>query len=93
MGKKKGRLPKDRAEKAAPDNREQQAAFFTNFAQNVRNRRESLQMTQIEMAHRAGLARSYVNRLENAEEPLSCNLYAAYRIAKALGCSLMTLCE
>ena len=52
-------------------------------------RRAILKMTQIELARRIGVARSYISLLENGERPLTDELLQ--KIAAALGCKLEEL--
>lgn len=81
-----------RSRENAPERpRDSQDEFFGRFAHAVAEARQTRNLSQSELATRAGLNRNYVSRLEKGE--LACNLFAAYRIAKALGVSLMTLCE
>lgn len=91
MGRKKGKLPSDRGDKPAPDTKARQDAFYANFAANVALRRTERNLTQIELAYRSGIARAYINRLES--RVIHCNLFAAARIAKALGTTVDKLCR
>jgi transcriptional regulator with XRE-family HTH domain len=47
-------------------------------------RRTILKMTQVELARRIGVARSYISLLENGERPLTDELLQ--KISAALGC-------
>ncbi|KAA8697143.1 helix-turn-helix domain-containing protein [Pseudomonas cannabina] len=52
------------------------------FAANVRRRRLELDLSQEELAERAGVHRTYVGMLERSEK--NCTIYNIERIAKAL---------
>lgn len=93
VGRKKAKNPATRADKAAPDLKDRQDEFFTRFSRNVQARRHELGLSQAEVAFKAGLARAYVNRVENDAEPLALNLYAAFLIAKALKTTVDRLCR
>lgn len=92
VGRKKSKNPADRADKPAADLKDRQAEFFRLFAQNLKATRQKKKLAQVELAYRAGLTRSYLNRVENEDDPLHCNLFAACRLAKALGVKLEKLC-
>lgn len=91
MGRKKSKNPTTRADKAAPDIEERQQELCARFARNLVAKRQEKGLSQTEMAFRAGLPRSYVNRVESGA--VSCNLPNAYFLAKALGVSLNRLCQ
>jgi len=59
------------------------------FAKNVRQRRESLELSQEMLAHRCGLHRTYVGAVERGERNISVDNMQA--IATALGCEVMEL--
>ncbi|MBK3452344.1 helix-turn-helix domain-containing protein [Pseudomonas sp. MF6754] len=52
------------------------------FATNVRRRRLELQLSQEELAARAGVHRTYVGMLERSEK--NCTIYNIWRLASAL---------
>lgn len=52
------------------------------FAANVRRRRLELDLSQEELAERAGVHRTYVGMLERSEK--NCTIYNIARIAQAL---------
>lgn len=52
------------------------------FAQNLRKRRKELKMSQEELAHRAGLDRTYVSALERCNYAVSVDVIA--KISKQL---------
>lgn len=55
----------------------------------VRTLREAQAISQEELAHRAGVHRTYISQVERATK--NATLVSADRIAKALGVSLATL--
>jgi len=57
----------------------------------VRELREAQALSQEELAHRAGLHRTYVSQVERATK--NATLASAERIAKALGVSLAVLVD
>lgn len=58
-------------------------ALVAVFAQNVRLKRLELQLSQEELAERAGVHRTYVGMLERGEKNVT--IYNIERIAEALG--------
>ena len=61
------------------------------FGLNVRKRRESLDLTQIEAAGRADLDPTYISGIERGVRNPS--LISIVRVAKALGVTVSELCE
>lgn len=61
----------------------QECALVAVFAQNVRQRRLELDLSQEELAERAGVHRTYVGMLERGEKNVT--IYNIGRIAEALG--------
>lgn len=61
------------------------------FGDNVRARREALNLSQEQLAERADLDRTYVSGVERGVRNLSLN--SVVRIAKALKTSASGLCE
>ena len=61
----------------------------TAVARRVRQRRESLGMTQARLAHAAGISRGYLNRLEAARQDPTLTVLA--NLAKALKVTVTTL--
>jgi len=61
------------------------------FAKNVRLARQRLNLSQEELAHSAGLHRTYVGAVERSQRNIT--LRSAEKIAVALGCSLSDLLE
>lgn len=59
------------------------------FAKNVRQKRESLNLSQEMLAHRSGLHRTYVGAVERGERNISVDNMQA--IAAALGCEVFEL--
>jgi len=57
--------------------------FTIQLAGRVKALREKKGLSQEELAHRAGLYRTYVGHIENAR--YSPSAYVVYKIAKALG--------
>lgn len=55
----------------------------------VRTLREAQAISQEELAHRAGVHRTYISQVERATK--NATLVSADRVAKALGVSLATL--
>ena len=60
------------------------AFSLDNLASNIRTRRRALDMSQSELAERAGLTYERANYTPGADK--------AYAIAEALGCTLDELC-
>lgn len=89
MGKK--RKPAKRADRPAADLKERQREFYGHFAANVIAARQAKGMSQIDLANKAGLARAYVSKVER--QAITCNVFAALRIARALGVKLDRLCR
>lgn len=56
------------------------------FGDAVRQHRELLRLSQEELAHRAGLDRSYLGRIERGEQ--NATLDSAQRLANAVGADL-----
>ncbi|MCW5548673.1 MAG: helix-turn-helix transcriptional regulator [Opitutaceae bacterium] len=61
------------------------------FGDNVRARREALDLSQEQLAERADLDRTYISGVERGVRNLSLN--SVVRIAKALKSSASELCE
>ncbi len=61
------------------------------FGDNVRTRRETLDLSQEQLAERADLDRTYISGVERGVRNLSLN--SVVRIAKALKISASELCE
>lgn len=61
------------------------------FGRNVQNARQALNISQEELAFRAGLHRTYIGMVERAERSIS--LQNAKKIADALNVKLDTLLE
>ena len=61
------------------------------FGDNVRSRREALDLSQEQLAERADLDRTYISGVERGVRNLSLN--SVVRIAKALKTSASELCE
>lgn len=61
----------------------------TRVGAKVRTLREAQAISQEELAHRAGVHRTYISQVERATK--NATLVSADRIAKALGVSLATL--
>lgn len=61
------------------------------FGNNVRSRREALDISQEQLAERADLDRTYISGVERGVRNLS--LISLVRIAKALRVSASELCE
>ncbi|HRJ02745.1 MAG TPA: helix-turn-helix transcriptional regulator [Hyphomonas sp.] len=61
------------------------------FGDNVRARREALDLSQEQLAERAELDRTYISGVERGVRNLSLN--SVVRIAKALKTSASELCE
>ncbi len=61
------------------------------FGQNVRDKRESLDLSQEGLAEKAELDRTYVGGIERGER--NPTIVSAVRIAKALKTSVAELCE
>jgi len=61
------------------------------FGQNVRDKRESLDLSQEGLAEKADLDRTYVGGIERGER--NPTIVSAVRIAKALKTSVAELCE
>jgi transcriptional regulator with XRE-family HTH domain len=61
------------------------------FGANVRYRREHLEMSQEELAVRAGLHRTYIGSVERGERNIS--LMNVLRIASALECNATDLVD
>ena len=57
-----------------------------HFGAAVRRHRELLRLSQEELAHRAGLDRSYVGRIERGEQ--NATLESAQRLADGIGSDL-----
>ncbi|MEM1144067.1 MAG: helix-turn-helix transcriptional regulator [Pseudomonadota bacterium] len=57
-----------------------------HFGDAVRQHRELLRLSQEELAHRAGLDRSYIGRIERGEQ--NATLDSAQRLANAVGADL-----
>lgn len=61
----------------------QECPLVAIFAANVRRRRIELNLSQEELAERAGVHRTYVGMLERSEKNVTiCNIW---RLARALG--------
>lgn len=61
------------------------------FGQNVREKREALDLSQEALAERADLDRTYVGGIERGER--NPTIVSAARIARALKTSVAKLCE
>jgi transcriptional regulator with XRE-family HTH domain len=61
------------------------------FGQNVRDKRESLDLSQEGLAEKADLDRTYIGGIERGER--NPTIVSAVRIAKALKSSVAELCE
>lgn len=57
-----------------------------NFGENVRRKRESLHMTQEELADKTDVGSKMISHIETGRK--TATVYVAADIAKALGCSL-----
>lgn len=57
-------------------------AFTSKLAEKIKKAREESGMSQEELAHQAGLYRTYVGHLENAK--YTPTAYVIYKISKAL---------
>lgn len=68
-----------------------QCSLVTVFATNVRRRRLELDLSQEELAERAGIHRTYVGMLERGEKNVT--IYNIERIAAALNVSPASLLQ
>lgn len=57
--------------------------FTKGLAQNIKKEREKADMSQEELADKAGLYRTYIGHIENAR--YSPSAYVLYKISTALG--------
>lgn len=60
-----------------------------SIAENVRERREALKMTQTDLGDKVGVGRSYVAQIERGSKVPS--MYMGRELARALGCSVEDL--
>ena len=65
--------------------------ILISFGENVRMYRNQLNISQAELAHRAGLHRTYIGMIERAEKNIT--LENIEKIAKALNISISKLFE
>lgn len=65
--------------------------FTKKLAENIKRLRKAKNLSQEELAHRAGLYRTYIGHLENAR--YSPSAYVVYKIAKALHIRLSELIQ
>jgi len=63
--------------------------FTKKLAKRIKEAREDKKLSQEELAHRAGLYRTYIGHIENAR--YSPSAYVVYKIAKALNIKLSDL--
>jgi transcriptional regulator with XRE-family HTH domain len=73
------------------NNSTQLSDLLVHFGENVRLRRQYLQLSQEKLAALAGLHRTYIGMIERAEKNIT--LTNAERIAVALGCDLRELID
>ena len=59
------------------------------IAENVRNRRKKLELSQEELAERSGLHRTYVGAIERGERNIT--IISLEKVALALGCQVPDL--
>ena len=67
-------------------------AYMDKLAANIRRLRERAGLTQVELAHKAGLARDSIQKLEHGKWK-DVGIGVLVDIAAALGCSLEELAE
>lgn len=67
----------------------EQLAQRAEFGNRVRSVRQNLGLSQEDLAHRAGLDRTYVGSVERGERNVS--LDNIHRLARALGCDAREL--
>lgn len=58
-------------------------------AENIRNRRQSIGLSQEALADKCGLHRTYIGAIERGERNVTVNTLS--RVAEALGCSAIEL--
>ncbi|NJO93803.1 MAG: helix-turn-helix transcriptional regulator [Hydrococcus sp. RM1_1_31] len=63
--------------------------YLDILGKRIRAKRRELGMSQEELAHEAGLDRSYVGRIERGEHNLT--FVSLVRIARAMGCDVAAL--
>lgn len=63
--------------------------YLDILGQRIRAKRKELGMSQEELAHEAGLDRSYVGRVERGEHNLT--FVALVKLARAMRCDVATL--
>lgn len=83
---KEARDQKSRASSFVGNNR---TSIRVRFGAAARARREQLQLTQEQLAVKAGVNRTYLSEIENGHENIS--LERAERLARALQCKLSDL--
>jgi transcriptional regulator with XRE-family HTH domain len=71
--------------------RRQLASARQLFAQNLRRLRQEKGLSQDQLAHLAGIHRTYVGAVERCEKNISID--SMQKLAIALGCSLLRLLE
>ena len=64
-------------------------SLLSQFGKNVRNQRESKNLSQEKLADLSGLHRTYISSLERGKRNVS--LVNIYRLAKALDCEVIEL--
>jgi len=67
----------------------EKAAALINFGKKVRENRNSLGLSQEELADLAGVHRTYIGMIERGEKNLS--LLNIYKIARALNVDIVSL--
>lgn len=68
---------------------QQKSALLQALASELRSRRSALKFSQEELAHRAGVNRTYVAKLELAQNQPTIGVL--YRLSLGLGCELPEL--